>query len=173
MLQAAAEAAAGVAGVACAAPPALEPEPEPEPPRQPTAAAVGQLARTYVSLAAAMPAVERALVVENANPSGYTDMEVVQALGLEDTERDWATRQCSAADIQQVEGALSEEECAALRDAVDAAALSGKAVVGHGSDSTNYRDSEDAWQTDGSRIDFMQVIVLYIYRVFDVQQFMI
>jgi hypothetical protein len=119
-----------------------------------------QLAPIYRELRERMPDVERALVAENASPRGISAEQLVAALGLTDTERDWETRLCRAEDIQHVEGVLNPAECAALRAAVDVAALSGKAVVGHGDAAANYFDTEDTWQTEesgGSRQDFMQL----------------
>ena len=134
--------------------PALEPEPEPEaPPAEP-------LAGTYAALRDKMPAIERALVVDNARTEPFSAAELIEALGLTDTERDWETRLCRADDIQHVDSALSPAECGALRAAVDAAALSGKAVVGHGSAAPSYVDTEDGWQAEadgGGRQDFMQL----------------
>lgn len=129
---------------------------QPEPELEPSSC---QLAPIYCKLQDRMPAVERALVVDNASPDKISAEQLIDALGLTDTERDWETRLCRAEDIQHVDFVLSHTECAALRAAVDAAALLGKAVVGHGDAAPSYVDTEDTWQTEDSegRQDFMQL----------------
>eukprot|EP01043_Picozoa_sp_COSAG02_P070640 COSAG02_NODE_12592_length_1521_cov_2.133615_1_plen_302_part_00 len=136
----------------------MEPEPESELANRTENST--RLAPIYRELRDRMPDVERALVVENVSPGGVSAEQLIEALGLTDTEHDWETRLCRAEDIQHVPAALSPVECAALRAAVDAAALSGKAVVGHGDAAASYVDSEDTWQTEdseGKRQDFMQL----------------
>ena len=67
---------------------------------------------------AGMPAAERALVVHNGDPAGYTAAALVDALGLTDTQHDWAGRACRAVDVRQVEGALCPAELAMGRKVI-------------------------------------------------------
>lgn len=91
----------------------------------------------FVALAAAMPPLIRSLIVDNADPSGLREDDVLRSLGLEPAEvsrmpsypglrslellRLLPKSSFSRCDVQRVPQALSADACAALRRAVDAA----------------------------------------------------
>jgi hypothetical protein len=88
------------------------------PPEAATHSLTADLPPQYAALQAGMPAAERALVVHNGDPAGYTAAALVDALGLTDTQHDWAGRACRAVDVRQVEGALCPAELAMGRKVI-------------------------------------------------------
>jgi hypothetical protein len=114
----------------------------------------------YAELRAGMPPLERSLVTEGLEPELASAPELIEQLGLADTQHDWASHRCGSGGdtdgggagggVCGVESVLSSAQCAALRAAVDAAAL-------RGASASDLLDTENSWQSVDTRDQFLQL----------------